>query len=386
MQFGVLRIVKLSPLFLIPFLFISCKKVGGPSIAMCGNTEDYCLEEPALFENGVSRACLYTDGELVISGYRTDGGIGGQNMFLLGYDLNRGIQWEEAYDSEGDERIFGIHEDADYWYLAGINQYRIDDLSAIVYKIKKSDLSADQNTTRGMGDAQFNGVAVTEDGYMAVGRTDDFIDQQLLVSKRTHSGEGSFQHYLGGSESESAVDVIALNGAYYIYGFTYSFGEGDREHWLVKYENDTVAWTKTYGSPEYEEPQELIATSDGNLLLVGHSAQFDPLQDAHVIKVDLDGNVIWEKWFGGDVHDGCEAVLENEDGNYMVVVRSERYTQSSSIYLMELSPDGELLREKVIDNEGYNEAYSIAEGPYHYHLTGQSEKGLIVVHLNKDFN
>src|SRR5690625_1360134 len=89
-----------------------------------------------------------------------------------------------------------------------------------------------------------------------------------------------------------------------------------------------LLWEKTYGSPEaLNRPQEMIATSDNHLLLVGNTtknfANKAVHRAMHVVKVDYSGNAIWEKNYlfnydnekAGD--SWANAVIEVSDG-YMI--------------------------------------------------------------------
>jgi len=369
--------------------FASCNKAPEP-LTNCGDTQGYCLECADELGTSSSRGLLFSDNSLVLSGSASKGAGSADQGFILKYDFTTDLRWKESIDAEGDEDVYDFAEDDRYWYLAGGEQLRIDFFYGFVYRIEKTSFDITKEFFSGEGEAQFNAVLPTEDGFYAAGWSRGLGENRdLFLKKVSASGEELLEEYVGGSEVESAVDLVAVGNDLYVLGFTYSFGEGDREYYLLKYTNDELVWAKTYGSPAYEEPQNIIATSDGNLLIAGHSTEFDADHDAHCLKLDLEGNVIWEKWIGGDQHDGCEGLLETGEGNYIFVARSESFSEKSAVYLFELNPNGDLLREKVISSSDLVEAYDIVEGPFQYHLSGRKivdgEDRTMVLHLNKDF-
>ncbi len=379
--------------FVLPLLLMlgltSCKEEVEP-LTNCGDTESYCLECIEELGQSESRGLLFSDNSLVLGGSAKLGESGAVQNYIFKYDFSNDLRWKESIDSESDEEFQDIAEGNQYWYLAGGEQYRVDAFYGFVYRIEKTSFDSKKEFFSGEGDAQFNAVLPTDDGFYAAGWSQEFAELKQLYLKRVGAnGEELMEDYVGGSGTESAVDLLAIGSDLYVLGYTYSIGSGDRDHYLLKYTNDELQWAKTYGSSAYEEPQNIIATTDGNLLIAGHSAQFDSDHDAHCIKLDLEGNLIWEKWIGGDEHDGCEAVLESEAGNYLFVARSESFSEHSAVYVFELSPSGDLIREKVISQDGLAEAYDIVEGLYQYHLSGKKivngETKTMVIHLNKEF-
>jgi hypothetical protein len=83
---------------------------------------------------------------------------------------------------------------------------------------------------------------------------------------------------------------------------------GSSDFWLVKMDaNRTIIWDKTYGGSEYEGGPMLVEFGNG-LLLAGISNS--PVSgnktvgtkgdnDYYVLKLDLDGNIQWQKSYGG---------------------------------------------------------------------------------------
>ena len=44
-----------------------------------------------------------------------------------------------------------------------------------------------------------------------------------------------------------------------------------------------------------------------------------------VIKLDNNGNLLWEKSFGGNGYDGVQAVIENSYGNIMILGQTNSF-------------------------------------------------------------
>jgi hypothetical protein len=103
----------------------------------------------------------------------------------------------------------------------------------------------------------------------------------------------SFCKAIGGPGSEWGYSLIQTSdGGYAIAGFTYSFGAGKTDVYVVKLDaKGNLQWTKTIGGPKSESGLSLIQTSDGGYAIAGHTESFGAGKwDVYVVKLDKNGN------------------------------------------------------------------------------------------------
>ncbi|QNF32131.1 T9SS type A sorting domain-containing protein [Adhaeribacter swui] len=101
-------------------------------------------------------------------------------------------------------------------------------------------------------------------------------------------------------------------------------GEGSTDYWVVKMAADgTKLWDKTYGGTAAEKLTALVATPDGGYLLGGSSNS--PVSgnktqpgkgqaDYWLVKINADGNYIWDKSLGGKQDDKLTTILVTPGG------------------------------------------------------------------------
>ena len=116
--------------------------------------------------------------------------------------------------------------------------------------------------------------------------------------------------------------LVAEDGGFYIVGTTDldMVGTGvSGDIYLIRTNADgEVLWEKTYGGNRSEEGLSILRTQDGNLLMSGLTRSFGAGgADAYLIKTDLEGNEIWSKTFGGPL-DESASVRELADGSFML--------------------------------------------------------------------
>jgi hypothetical protein len=95
--------------------------------------------------------------------------------------------------------------------------------------------------------------------------------------------------------------IQTSDGGYAIAGYTYSFGAGKADVYVVKLDaNGNLQWTKTIGGPKDDWGNSLIQTSDGGYAIAGYTTSFGAgKMDVYVVKLDANGNLQWTKTIGG---------------------------------------------------------------------------------------
>jgi hypothetical protein len=131
----------------------------------------------------------------------------------------------------------------------------------------------------------------------------------------------------GGKDYDEAKAVIQTqDGGYLIVGATKSFGAGEYyDVYVLKLDkNGKKQWEKTFGGERYDEAKAVIQTQDGGYLIVGKTGlSGDGGEDVYVLKLDKNGNKQWEKTFGGEYdmtgNIMANAVVQTQDGGYLIV-------------------------------------------------------------------
>jgi hypothetical protein len=158
----------------------------------------------------------------------------------------------------------------------------------------------------------------------------------LLVATTAYSQnfEINWQQCFGGSKEERAMDIISVETGYYIAGWTestdgdVSFNHGSGDAWIIKTDIEgNILWEKTYGGTAGEFWRRIISAPDNNFYLLGASGSgngdisYDPYpgsNDLWIAKIDNLGNLIWEKIIGGGMIDMVESGTSTNDGGVVV--------------------------------------------------------------------
>jgi glycine cleavage system H lipoate-binding protein len=154
---------------------------------------------------------------------------------------------------------------------------------------------------------------LSDGGYLTVGVTNSkgAGSNDIWVIKNAANGATQWEKVLGGVEWDIAKSVIEVKSPVssesnanpvLVFGSTSSTDNGDSDFWLLKLDRQgQLLWQKKYGDSAEEKGQVVLNSADGGYILLGTVADFSTgLNDVLVIKTDSQGEVLWQKTYGDD--------------------------------------------------------------------------------------
>jgi len=111
-----------------------------------------------------------------------------------------------------------------------------------------------------------------------------------------------FVKTLGGTNYDGGYSIMeATDGGFVVTGRTHSFGAGDDDLLLVKFNSSgTTLWTRTLGGSSSDEGFSVIEASDGGLAVTGYTGSYGAgYVNLLLAKFDASGNLLWTKTLGG---------------------------------------------------------------------------------------
>ena len=298
------------------------------------------------------------------------------DFWLLKFDDQSTLQWTRSYGGSSNDRGNDLLQTSDGGYaIFGFSESADGDVSenggSLDYWVAKTDASGAILWQKSLGfKGRDEGIALiqTKDsGFLLVGVIDVTASEgQGNTTARRHAGgdywaiklssEGTLQwsRYFGGTFTDTAYDVVEIKeGGYLIVGSSDSSdvditnNKGTYDFWVVRIsETGELVWEKNYGGNEIDEAYGIAPADDGNYVLVGDTRSSDKDiasnhggADIWVVKINVEGAIIWEKTFGGTGFDAGRAIAKSQTGGYILAGSSR-------------SADGD-----VVENKGQNDAW-----------------------------
>lgn len=212
----------------------------------------------------------------------------------------------------------------------------------------------------------------------------------LLIFRFSEAQTLIFQRTYGGHLYEDARAIVpTLDGGFVMTGLTLNGPDPAGDMYLTKINAaGAVVWTRHYGRPTEDGGNDLLPTSDGGYLIIGHTAfTYGISCDGYLVKTDAEGHMQWYALIGTAYDDVCHAAIELEDGSFLVSGRIEdAFSRTFRIMLARVSASGKVLFTRTLSTEQAALAYHIgraADGNillagYTYDWDEQHSLGLLV--------
>lgn len=272
-----------------------------------------------------------TSAQLTVSKYKIDGALewnknfGGSSIDGA-HDIiqsNDGNYVVAGYTYSNNFDVSGNHGNADFWLI------KIDAAGNLLW----------QKCFGGSGDDKAYSIQQTSDGGYIVAGTTSSSDGNISankgymdgwVIKLDKAGNLQWEKCFGGT-SEDAFKSVSQNadGSFILTGYTYSNDKdvtgnhGWADVWVVKIDiSGNILWQKCVGGTNQEYGSSLEKTIDGAYIISGytHSNDGDVTglnggADAWLVKISDSGNLIWTKTVGTNKNEygtAIKVISENE--------------------------------------------------------------------------
>ncbi len=341
---------------------------------------------------------------------------------------NANIVWEKTYGGTGDDRAFSATTDENGYLVVGSStSFEQDKTVAWVLQLDRNGNAVWNRTFSEGSGSEFRCVLDLCDGFLFVGNTvsssggtDGYVmrinsegtplwnltlkagngvnklfsaqktqDDFLLVGLTKSSNDGDSDVWLvkidaegnilwnktyGGSMDDAGRAVVLTQAnCYMIAGYTDSMGNGDYNFLVLKIDaSGNALWSKTYGGPQSDKAYA-IAPSTGGCVIAGDTrSKGAGDSDAWVIKIDLNGNLLWEKTVGGKEFDAPTCVTFTPDGGYLVGGTTFSFGNGQrDFWLFKIDDAGKVLWSCTVGRSNYEEAYVVLQAAGNEHAENE---------------
>lgn len=198
--------------------------------------------------------------------------------------------------------------------------------------------------------------AIYEPGQVVI---DSWGDEDLWIVKVSPAGSVIWEHLYAGliDQDDLGIHVAARpDGGCFVSGFR---GQNDWEAWVIALDSDgNELWERTYGGSTIDIGQSIVATPDGGALLAGWTGSSDgdvstPLHgvyDGWLVKLDANGDIEWDRTYGGSDVDEFADILALPGGEFLVLGVSTSANGdipenhgNSDVWLLRVDASGEII-------------------------------------------
>lgn len=217
----------------------------------------------------------------------------------------------------------------------------------------------EETTSRGIRSI----AALENGGFAAAGYAFSGIGHMsdVLVMKLDQSGLILWETTIGEEGFDQGLEIIqASDGHLIVTGYTTR--NGNEDILLAKVDTQgNLIWERVWGTEELEIARSACEGPDGSLFVTGrtcHDAQGG--SDVLLMKTDVQGNLLWERTYGGSGPETADRILLTEQDQLLIAGSTGSFTENSDAYQILLDLNGDLIREDYYGAQGGEGGYDRA--------------------------
>ena len=279
-----------------------------------------------------------SDGGYAIAGVKYTYAEGG-DFWLVKTDASGNMMWNKTYDGAGDDWAYSVIQTGDGGYaIAGYS-------TSLGGWLIKTDAFGNVEWNKTYDGVPYSLIQTSDGGYAlaGVGYYDVYHLGDAWLVKTDADGNVQWNKTYGGLYRDIAYCVVqTVDGGYAIAGYTLSFGVfGWQDFWLVKTDADgNVQWNKVYGGTEGDLATSLVQTRDGGYAIAGYTLSFGAGGfDFWLVKTDALGNLQWSQAYGGAYDEYAYSLIQTRDGGYAIAGETGSFgAGETDFWLVKVAP------------------------------------------------
>lgn len=349
------------------------------------------------------------DGGFVVLGHTqsTDGDVANKtnqsyDYWLLKCNDQAQIQWQKTYGGSLDDRGTSIIQTQDGGYAVLGSSTSADgqvttNAGAQDFWVAKLDANGNMVWQKSFGysgsDKGISLIQTQDNGYLLTGIIDvtasggqgnsRHAGGDYWAIKLDVNGTLVWRNYFGGNFTDTPYDVTQTqDNGYLIVGSSdsndtdISNNIGTYDFWVVKLSAlGDLVWEKNFGGTEIDEARAITTTHDGNYIIVGDTRSNDGnitsnkgAADLWLIKITPNGNLLWEKTFGGTNFDAARAIAKTQDNSFVIAGSSRSNNGNlttnkgqNDAWALKVNAEGYLIWQTTIGGSNIDFGYGITQ-------------------------
>ncbi len=314
----------------------------------------------------VNDVAILSDGSIIAVGEHHES-LTEYKPFIMKLSPEGDVIWAKFYEMAWSSTATAVSV-APNGDIVVAGQFRfVDDMDINEYEIwvlkldSKGNIKWQKTYGREIHDDKVNGLAVTQNG--------DIIVTGSLTMRIDSMGNLIWVNNISG------IGVLTLpTGDIVIASETYTKNSNEDIRITLLDENGNVKWQKNYGGPRYDSPSALLLTPDNNIIVVGNTNSFESgpedgaigtiLENGLVVKLSLDGEILWQKTYGGPSYDHFSDAAVTSTGEIIVTGSSDSFGIGLyDVWLLKINENGDIIWQKTYGAQSSEGAESVAIFP-----------------------
>jgi len=293
------------------------------------------------------------------SGNKSATHFGNYDFWIVRTDAMGNKLWDYSFGGTGEDVLYSLQQTSDGGFILG--GYSLSgaggnktsgNFGGYDFWVVRTDADGNKLWDRsfgGTGDDYLRMLRETTDGGFILGgqslsgvngnkSSPNYGTNDFWVVRLDAGGNKLWDRSFGGSGADRLQDLQQIgDGGFILGGVSFSVPSGNKtatnyglnDIWLVRIDaNGNKVWDHSFGGTDNDELLGLEQTKDGGFILGGFS--FSDVSgnktsgtfragysDFWLVRTDASGNKLWDRSFGGRGSDSCRSLQQTPDGGFI---------------------------------------------------------------------
>jgi len=327
------------------------------------------------------------------SGNKTETGQGNLDYFLWKMSESGNLDWQKSIGGTGNDFLYSASITKEGGYILGGSsdspqsgskiQGNFGGLDFWIVKLSPEGEEEWQTNLGGVGNDLLKTIQQTPDGGYIIGGSSDspliYDKDKTLVGNKTSAHNGSYDYWIvklnslgeiewqksyGGNFSDELQDILVLEDGYLIGGNSNSRKDsgnktspnyGESDFWIIRINSDgEEVWQETYGGEGEDVLSGLLLTENGYLLAGSSSSDNRGTNGGsfRVMEIDKEGDVLWDETYNFGKSDVLVKATKTKDNQYLLGGYTLTDHANRDYLALKINQRGEMLWQQTFGGRG----------------------------------
>jgi len=288
---------------------------------------------------------------------------------------NATLIWEKTYGGKGDDRAFhAVKAEDGYLVVGSSTSFTPGETTAWVLRVDSDGNELWNRAFSRNAGSEFRQALTLEDGFLLVGNT-------FLTSGNTNGYVVKIDKQGNPIWNLTAKKENGLNKLFsacptqdnfLLAGLAKAPDSENSDVWLIKISaQGNLIWNKTFGGATDDAGRAVTPTQDSGCIIAGYTdSTGNGNYDFLTIKTDTSGNLLWNHTYGGTQSDKAYAIAPAADGYVIAGDTRSKGAGETDAWTVKIDFGGNLLWEKAFGGNGFDAPTCIAQASQGEFLVG----------------
>lgn len=280
-----------------------------------------------------------------------------EDFWIIKLDDDGNILWQKSYGGSNSEIVASIQQTKDGGFIVAGTTISFGAGGSDIW-VLKLDSQGNIIWQNSYGTSEYEtaySIALTKQGGCIITGTGPGQSPTVdaIALRLDSKGNLLWSKSYGSSGSDTAYSIDSGGGTFTLIGQTDSVNNTAIDFWAMKLNRrGKILWQRAYGGLGVDSGLSIKRTRDGGYIFAGHTLSASTDWNISVVKLDSNGNALWQNVYGGSGSEEAYSITSTTDHGYAVAGWSDSFGAGlADMWILKLDSNGDASDSCVFESK-----------------------------------